>query len=295
MGIVIISSILITNNIARQYAEVEVVALIVIALTAFLFVVSYIIVGAFEKIVVARKVEAEQSRRIIELKDQFVFIPAHELKTPARAIEDSMIELEAANDPFFEKQEHLVAKIKKSNKRLLALVQDLLQVARIEGHTIHLALHKVSVTGAYHDAIEELQKLKEKRNIKLTENIPEGLLFIQANEMRFKEVLINFLSNAIKYSDPEHGEVTFGIEEKDDEVIVSVANNGPQIKPEDQVHVFQKFWRSKSAQESKQEGTGLGLFIVKQLVELMDGRAWFTSDPKKTTFYASFQKSKKSV
>jgi len=291
MGVIIIGSILTTYNTAQRYAEAQIVALIVILLAGFLFVVSYVIVGAFEKVVHARRMEAQRAKELIELKDQFVFIAAHELKTPASAIKEGMQALEAKKSPFFSKERETVDNINESNARLLALVQDLLQVARIEGKTMHVALSSISVVKAYGDALDELEGRARERGVEITTEIPNDLPNVAADEMRLKEVLTNFLSNAIKYSDPKTGKVTVCGERKGEEVVISVANNGPQISSEEQKHVFEKFWRSKAAQKSTIEGTGLGLFIVKQLVEMMEGRVWFTSEPDKTTFYVALKKS----
>lgn len=284
MGFVIIASILLTYVIAQRYAEAEIVALIVILLTGFLFVISYIIVSAFERVVTARQQEAIHAKQLIELKDQFVFIAAHELKTPARAIETALGKLEKREREMFLREHEIIRVIKESNKRLLALVQDLLEVARIEGNTIHLDLSDVSVLSAYEGALRELEGLKKERGVEVVGDIPDNTPLVRADEMRLKEVFVNFLSNAIKYSDKERGRVWVKTALTSSEVVISVSNNGPRISKEDEKHVFQKFWRSTSAQASKQEGTGLGLFIVRQLVELMGGRVWFDSDDEKTTF-----------
>jgi len=290
LGLIIIGSILMTYSVAQRFAEAEIVAIIVMLLTAFLFIVSYVIVAAFEKVVAARRTEARQARELLELKDQFVFIAAHELKTPANAIRDSMKKLEGIHQRIEDREKKIVDNIKESNERLLALVQDLLQVARLEGKTIRVGLSTVSVVKAYGDAAEELEEMKKHRGVEISTAIPADLPFVQADEMRFKEVLVNFLSNAIKYSDLKEGKVWVKAQNKDGEVVISVANNGPEIKPEDKHHVFQKFWRSKDAQKSQAEGTGLGLFIVKQLVEMMEGRTWFTTEPDRTTFFVALKK-----
>jgi len=290
MGLMIIGAIFVTYVIAQRYAEVEIVALIVMILTAFLFSVSYVIVGAFETVVEARRLEAKHSKALLELKDQFVFVAAHELRTPANAIQESMRRLESKHDEFFEKEKEIVENIKDSNNRLLALVEDLLEVARIEGKTIHIALEDISVPKVYDEAKDELEEMARSRGVVITEDISHDVPLVHADDMRLKEVLVNFLSNAIKYSDPEDGKVLVKVADRDEEIVISVSNNGPQIKPEEQEHVFQKFWRSKNAQKSKVEGTGLGLFIVKQLAELMEGRTWFTSRPDKTTFFIALKK-----
>lgn len=236
--------------------------------------------------------ETLRLKEISDLKDQFVFIAAHELKAPVYVIENSLEDIMNTKEYLQKEIKVSVEEIGKANKRLSVLVKDLLQVARIEGKTIHVKISNVSVQSVYKEVMKELADKAEKRGVIISTDIPKTLSQIQAHEIRLREVFINFLSNAIKYSDVEHGEISIKAEEKDEDVIISVSNNGPQISEEDQKHVFQKFWRSESVKSGKEEGTGLGLFIVQQLVEMMDGKVWFESSPNKTTFFVSFKKSK---
>lgn len=289
LGTTIIGTILVTYSIGQRYTEAEIVALIVVLLTGFLFIVSYVIVGAFEKVVEARRRESKQAKELLELKDQFVFVAAHELKTPATAIQKGMELLEEKGQDFFEKEKDLVKIVKSSNERLLSLVQDLLEVARIQGKTIHVDLSPVSVQKTYEDAIKELEAKARDRNIEVQANFADELPAVLADERRLKEIFINFLSNAIKYSDQENGKVWIEAKQTGGGVEISVNNNGAQISKEDQKHVFQKFWRSESAQKSTIEGTGLGLFIVQQLAEMMEGKVRFTSEPDKTSFFVELK------
>ena len=99
----------------------------------------------------------------------------------------------------------------------------------------------------------DLEGLQQQRNVVIEGDIPESTPLVKADEMRLKEVLVNFLSNAIKYSAPEGGKVWVSAKTGPAEVVISVSNNGPAISDEDKEHVFQKFWRSDSAKKGGQE------------------------------------------
>ena len=139
--------------------------------------------------------------------------------------------------------------------------------------------------------LKELKETADKQGIVIHSEIREDFPRVLGNATRLKEVFVNLLSNAIKYN-KKGGEVWISTERKGDRAIIHITDNGIGITPEDQKHIFGKFWRAKEVQETK--GTGLGLFIVKQLVELMSGKIWFTSTPGEgSTFSFSLRCAKK--
>ena len=290
MGLVIIGTILITYNIGQNYVDAQVIVLIVLLVTVFLFVMSFVIVRAFERIVHMRKKESERAKEILKLKDQFVFIAAHELRTPANAIKWGLEAIDSKHPDMMKKEVKFFDIIKRSNERLLFLVQDLLEVARIESSTIKINLGSVSVNNAFDEARAEVQGLAGKKGIVIDCDLEKGLPATVGDPMRLKEVFVNLLTNAIKYS-KDKGKVTVYSETTADEVEVHIADNGIGINIEDQRHIFEKFWRSDDARAV--EGTGLGLFITKQLVELMLGKIWFTSHVGEGAIFSmSFKKFK---
>jgi len=286
MGVVIIITILVTYFVGKAYADVEIIALIILSITAFLLIVSFTITRAFEKVVEARLSERAKARELLSLKDHFVFIVAHELRVPATAIKWGLESLETRRPAFFKTEKNTFSIIKNNNERLLLLVRDLLQVARIEGKTIRVALKPVSIYKAFKEAVVELKKEAAERHISIVNNLPKNLSLVQGDELRIKEILVNLLSNAVKYG-RERGTVSVSAENKKGFVEIHVTDNGLGIDKEEQKHIFEKFWRSPRIQEI--EGTGLGLFIVKQLVGLMGGKIWFMTIPEKgSTFSFSF-------
>ena len=292
MGVVTIAIILTTRFVGEKYIDGEVVALILLFLAAFLMAVSYVIVSAFEQVVSLSRLETKRSEEIIHLKDQFLFIAAHELRTPATAIKwgVKMLRYErgaSEKSPMYD----IIDFISKSNDRLLTLVQDVLETSRLQGGTISIALSPISVEEAYQSAMKELEGEAFLKKVKVVNDLPDSIPAVLSDEMRLKEILLNLISNAIKYSEQGgSGLVTITAKERaeDGKVVISVTNNGKGISPEEQAHVFEKFWRAKDVRTI--EGTGLGLFIVRQLASLMQGEVTFTSKVGETAFFVTLKK-----
>lgn len=287
MGVFIIVSVLTTYVIAQRFITPEIVLLIVFFLTGFLFIITYIIVKAFEKLVETRMREAEQAKELLRLKDQFVFIAAHELRTPATAIKWNL-ELLGSGDnskQLSSQGQQILGRLQQSNERLLTLVQDILGVARIEGKTIKVALSPVSPKEVAQSSIQETESEAHKMDVKITEDISASLPRVAADPVRFKEVFINLLTNGIKFN-KRGGSVTLSAKQDDNSVVVSVSDTGMGFSEEDKKHAFEKFWRAEDVKAKGVEGTGLGLFIIKNLLDLMNGEIWFESElGKGTTFY----------
>ena len=282
MGIVTIGTVLITYQVGRAYVDVEIVAFIVIILTVFLLIVSYAIVQAFERVVRLRRQETAQTREIIRLKDQFVFFAAHELRVPANAIKWGLGSLRHKRPDLFKEEEKLLSIVERSNERLLMLVSDLLHVARIESGTITVNLLPTSLPPLIAEAEEEVRGLMQKRNILFVKKVSDTIPLVLADKARVKEVLVNLLSNAVKYN-REGGTITVFAEARADGISVSISDTGVGIANEDREHVFQKFWRAANVRDV--EGDGLGLFIVRQLIERMGGKIGFTSEVGKGTTF----------
>lgn len=285
MGLVIVGSILSTYTIAQRYVTPELVLMIVLSLSSFLFIITYIIVRSFEKLVEAKKEEALQAQELLRLKDQFVFIAAHELRTPSTIIKWNLELLEAGENykNVTEQEKKIFGHLHQSNERLLALVEDILGVARIEGGTIKISSQKIVLSGIVKASLEELELEAQKARVKLVASSFQNIPAVYADPMRLREALINLVSNGIKFN-KKGGKVTVSAEVKDDQVIVHVSDTGIGIRTKDQGHVFEKFWRAGEAEGV--EGTGLGLFIVKNLIDLMSGKIWFKSELGKGTKFS---------
>jgi len=155
------------------------------------------------------KREIEKARELVRLRDQFVFIAAHELRTPATAIKWGLEDLQLRQPDFVKQQKTFFDVLQESSERLVTLVQDLLEVARIEGKTIKIELKNISIVHALSDVLKELQETTKEQGIVIHSEIREDFPRVLGNSTRLKEVFVNLLSNAIKYNKKGGGSVDF--------------------------------------------------------------------------------------
>jgi len=167
-----------------------------------------------------------------------------------------------------------------ANDRLIQLVNDLLEIARSEAGRLKIAVSPCDVRESIAAILTEVRPLADQRKIVLTYRELEGLPQIMADPGRVKEVIMNLVSNAIKYN-REGGSVEVYHEVAGRRVIIHVEDTGMGISEAEQKRVFEKFFRSESAKVGEIEGTGLGLFITKEIVEKMGGEVWFISEEGK--------------
>lgn len=234
---------------------------------------------------------AQGLKRLQELKDEFVFVAAHELKAPVTVIKGyiSMIMERGAELPSKELKNFL-SEIDRANKNLVKLVQDLLEVARSEVGRIEIAVQPVAISGIVQGVVDGFQVVAKEKKMTIVYEPDSALGKVQADPDKLKEVITNLISNAVKYT-LEEGKVTITHEAQGDMLITHVADTGVGISPEDQKKLFTKFYRVKAEGTEKVSGTGLGLWIVQQLVQKMKGKIWVKSqEGKGSTFSFSLLK-----
>lgn len=248
-----------------------------------------------EKLVKKRTTELEEAhqkllqheKEIQKLKDQFVFIAAHELKTPVTAIKWSIESaLEDSQEELKPELLESLEMVQDSNQRLLLLVEDLLNVARIEAGTFTIETSKFGLVPLVGTTIKSMKSVFKQGQIEVEFNPGEDIE-VEADVGRVKQILINLLSNATKYN-THPGRITVNIERLSDTATVSITDTGVGIKEEDMKTLFTKFGRIASEETSEVQGTGLGLYISKQMVEKMGGDIGATSTVGQgSTFYFS--------
>ncbi|MEK7090152.1 MAG: sensor histidine kinase [Patescibacteria group bacterium] len=220
-------------------------------------------------------------KRLQELKNEFVFIAAHELRTPVTAIKGYMSMLfEGDAGPVPEAIKKFLEPVGQANDRLVGLINDILEIARSEAGRIKIEVFSVDIRASIKGVIQNIAPLAVERKIAINyaigENEPIGLLLVLADTMRLHEVITNFISNAIKY-DQEGGWIKIYHETDADFVTTHIEDNGIGIPKSEQGKIFEKFFRSDASKVAQIQGTGLGLFITKELVEKMGGKVWFQS------------------
>jgi len=209
-------------------------------------------------------------------KSEFLAHMSHELRTPLNAIIGFS---EVLSDRLFgelnEKQEEYLKDINASGTHLLSLINDILDLSKIEAGRMELELSECDLPTAIENALMLVRERAGRRSIALHTNIDAQLGLIEADERKVRQVVLNLLSNAIKFT-PEGGRIDVGAVPKDGFVEVSVSDTGIGIAPEDQEKVFEEF-RQVGTAAKKVEGTGLGLTLCRKFVELHGGRIWVKS------------------
>ena len=227
----------------------------------------------------------EGLKQLDELKKEFVFIAAHELRTPVTAIKGylSMI-LDGLTGEINVKTKEFIQKVMTANERLVQLVNDLLQIARAEAGKLTVQVSAIDVIQPIQEVLSELKPLADEKNIAMkyeVANWPKAM----ADTGRLKEVMVNLIGNAIKYTIGS-GVVTIFHETKDKFLITHIKDTGLGISKEAQGKLFEKFYRVQTEQTATITGTGLGLFIVKQIVEKMNGKIWVESEEGKGSVFS---------
>lgn len=229
-------------------------------------------------------------------KDDFVSVVAHELRTPITAIRSyAWMALHKSDAPISEKLEKYLVRIFISSERLINLVNNMLHISSIESGKIEISKESVDVISILKDIIDEVYYSKStEKNIEI-QLLEEPLPKVVADPEKLREVLLNILGNAVKFS-PNGGKITISFFTDGNVVETYVKDQGPGISREDLSRLFQKFGRLDNSYTAAATsgGTGLGLYISKSLVELMNGKIRAESDGlnKGATFVVSLPVSK---
>ena len=210
-------------------------------------------------------------------KSEFLANMSHELRTPLNAIIGfSEVLSERMFGELNEKQEEYSKDIHASGQHLLSLINDILDLSKIEAGRMELELSDFHLPTALDSALTLVRERAGRRSIALHLSVDERLGQIQADERKLRQVVLNLLSNAIKFT-PEGGRIDVMAAPKDGVVEVAVSDTGVGIAPEDQEAVFEEF-RQVGTADKKVEGTGLGLTLCRKFVELHGGKIWVKSE-----------------
>ncbi|MGC9976933.1 MAG: ATP-binding protein, partial [Syntrophales bacterium] len=227
---------------------------------------------------------ADELKHTARVKSDFLASMSHELRTPLNAVIGfSQVLQDQDFGPLNEKQKEYVLDILDSGNHLLSLINDILDLSKVEAGKMELQLSPVVVGDLLAGSLVMIQEKAMKHGITLKTDIPEELSHFEmrADERKFKQILFNLLSNASKFT-PDNGAITLSarrMAEGEGEVIqVSVKDTGIGITPEYQGKVFESFYQVSGSLTSKTSGTGLGLPLAKSFVKLHGGRMWVESE-----------------
>ncbi len=218
----------------------------------------------------------ERLKELDKLKSDFVSMVSHELKTPLAAMRTSAQVLNMGGAGEETKQE-MMDIILRNIDRQTNLVNDLLDLSRIESGRMELKIGSVSLDSVIADSIESVKQAVSEKGIKLNVEIPEGISLVKGDREKLTQVVINLLNNAIKFT-PRSGEISIKARELNGQVEVKVSDTGIGIPPEDLDKVFDKFYQVDSTLTREAGGTGLGLAICKGIIEAHNGHIWAESE-----------------
>jgi len=222
-----------------------------------------------------RDITAE--REMATMKNEFVSTVSHELRTPLTSIKgyvDLIVDGEAGE--INEVQREFLEIVQENSDRLVSLINDMLDISRIESGRIHLKVEPIEIPDLIMSTAETFKTMAEKSGVELVCEVADGLPRAAGDRDRVGQVLMNLVSNAIKYS-PGGGRATIKARHDGEMIVVDVTDAGIGIKPEDQAQLFTKFYRVDSSLTRDIGGTGLGLSICKSIVELLGGSVWVES------------------
>ena len=210
-------------------------------------------------------------------KSEFLANMSHELRTPLNAILGfSEVLAERMFGEVNEKQAEYLQDILSSGRHLLSLINDILDLAKVEAGRLELELGRFHLPTALDNALTLVRERATRHGITLTQTVDERVGDIVADERKVKQILVNLLSNAVKFT-PEGGRVGLTATAADGVLTIAVSDTGVGIAPEDQAAIFEEFRQVGRDDARKQEGTGLGLTLAKKFVELHGGRIWVES------------------
>jgi len=226
----------------------------------------------------------EEAERASNFKDQFLSTMSQELRTPLNAVLGfSDLLADERYGALNDRQQRYVSHIHTGGKHLLRLISDILDLSKIEAGRMELTIEDVEVENAFSEVLSSLQPLADKKSQTLVQQV-EPDLQVHADATRFKQVLMNLIGNAIKFT-PEGGHIEIAARQMDQQVKVEVRDNGPGIPADEQQRIFEAFVRLTESGTAT-EGTGLGLAITARLVELHGSKLKVESLPGAgTCFY----------
>jgi signal transduction histidine kinase len=224
--------------------------------------------------------EIEEKGRQLEVasthKSQFLANMSHELRTPLNAILGyTELILDQIYGEVPEKIRDVLDRVQQSGRHLLSLINDILDVSKIEAGQLMLALNDYSMRDVVYSVLTGVESLAAEKKLTLDVMVSPDLPLARGDERRIAQVLLNLVGNAIKFT--EEGEVRVQATAADGEFVVSVSDTGPGIAEADQQKIFEEFQQADSSSTRKKGGTGLGLAIVKRIVEMHGGRVWVES------------------
>ncbi len=277
MGAVIIITTILSYYIGSRYIEDPLlVTLIVLLLSMFLLIVSFFVTRSFEKL-------AEVAR----IKSEFVSIVSHQLRSPLSNLRWATELLVSGKLGEIKKEQSKYFNILKQNtKRMTKILKDLLIVSGIESKNFLSKKEEIFLPGLIKKIISKVKKRKMTSNVEINFQFTEDLPKIYTDASQIELVIENLISNAVQYREEgKKGKVDIKVEKKRKKIYFEIKDNGIGIESQEQKYIFQKFFRTKKARKYQSLGTGLGLYISKEIIEKLNGKIGFKSQKNKGSIF----------
>ncbi len=284
MGLIIITTLIVSYGVASRYIqEPAVVGIMILILAAFLLAIATLITHSFEKL-------NEASR----MKSEFVGIVTHQLRSPLTSLKWTVELILGGNlGNTDEKILKYLKLLKGDSDRMAELLEDLLTLLKVEEKDLVLLRDEVSLEEITQKLIEICAPFAEASDVKIKLNSQKSLPKVYADPRHVKIIIEALLDNAIRYT-KENGEIEIEMTSDEKNLLFKIKDGGIGIPAADQKYIFKKFFRATNAVKHQAKGSGLGLYIVKTLIERADGKIGFESEENKgTTFWFTLPLSRK--
>jgi signal transduction histidine kinase len=210
-------------------------------------------------------------RELAEMKEEFLALTTHDLRSPLTVISGVISFFTSGRlGELSPEQKNMVAMMERNAQSLIELVNDLLDASKLESGTMRLDIASIELRGLIDEVRENMQPLAREKGLKLEVTLPADLPPVEADRTKLRRILVNLLSNAVKFTS-KGGLVHIGAEQEGERVRVAVSDTGVGIASEDVLRLFDKYEQARSRATRGEKGTGLGLYITKQLVDLHGG------------------------
>ncbi len=227
--------------------------------------------------------DISELKKVDQLRRDFVANISHELRTPLSILRGYIETLLDTPETSRAERSRILKVMERHSKRLDLLVDDLLTLAQLESGNPNLQLGAIDLPSFFREVIRDWEKKLANKQLNVVVDLPAGLPAIRADRVRLQEALYNLLDNAVKYS-REHGEIRLIGRQRDEEIVLSVSDDGVGIAVDELPRIFERFYRvDKARSHDSVRGTGLGLAIVKHIAQLHGGRVEAESELERGT------------
>ncbi len=232
------------------------------------------------------KTANERLKELDRLKDDFISTVTHELRTPITSIR-SLAEILYDNpDIDILKRKHFSGIVIHESERLTRLISQVLDFQKIESGKVEWQITNVDVGNVIDEALIATDQMIKNKHLSVEVRVPDQVPLVEGDQDRLVQVMVNLISNAVKFCEPDTGKITIGLTAEEDRIRVEVQDNGIGISPDNQEVIFETFQQVRDTSRGRPPGSGLGLSIAKRIIDYHHGRIWVESELGKGSIFS---------